>query len=139
MKRYNPFREIIRRLFSKKPVYQPVPEVTEQDVLRIARRDFPPEQLDGVFEVLSRYGAAGWERECDRVRLAALKLAAGNLDKLETMIKMAGRDYRDILAAAEYPAEFRAWGASAMKRMSQKEQQQTIDADWEQYQAWFSK
>lgn len=138
MKRYNLFREIVRGLFHKKPVRQPTPSVSGADVKRIVRRDFPPEQFDVIFEVLSWYGVAGWERECDRVRLAALKLANGNLGELRKQIKLAGEDYRDVLAAAEYPNYFHAWGISDAKSMSGKERQRIIDADWKQYQDWLA-
>jgi len=35
---------------------QPIPEVTESDVIRIVQRDFQTEQFDAVISILSNYG-----------------------------------------------------------------------------------
>ena len=49
---YNPYREIVKRLFSERHrVEQPVPDVNDEDVTRIAVRDFSEEQLGVVTAV----------------------------------------------------------------------------------------
>jgi hypothetical protein len=83
---------------------QPVPNVTAADVDRIARRDFPPDQVAPVLAALAAYGPEQWHNEPVRVRVALLRLADGNLERLHTWLKIAQTDYRDALAAAEYPA-----------------------------------
>jgi hypothetical protein len=85
--------------------------------------------------VLREYGDEKWERERSRVQLAALKLAGGNLDELERQTCAAKRDYRDVLAAAEYP-EYTRRGMFHVPRMSLREQQRIIDSDWQQYDVW---
>src|SRR5690349_21549292 len=57
--------------------------------------------------LLEAYGAAPHEREPIRVRAAALKLSRGRLAELERVLDHARRDYRDVLAWAEYPEELR--------------------------------
>ncbi len=53
---------------------------------------------------LFRYGRESHEREAARVHLAILKLSNGDLLKLDKMVDLACRDYRDVLAMAESPA-----------------------------------
>src|SRR5262249_52152388 len=80
-------------------VEQPLPRVTRADVERIIRREFLPAQYDTVLALLAEYG-----REAHRVHLALLKLSAGDVDALQSNLEAAKRDYRDVLAWAEYPA-----------------------------------
>ena len=53
----------------------------------------------------------GWkphETGRDRVQLAILKLSQGDPKKLLYWIDIGKRDYRDMLAFAEYPSQMRA-------------------------------
>jgi hypothetical protein len=136
---YNPFRQIIKRLFVEpRRIKQPVPNVNEEDVSRVVLRDFS-EEFDVVMAVLSEYGSEKWEREQARVRLAALKLAKGDLEKLKDEITAAKGDYRDVLAAAEYPKYFYTVALFGMKGASRKERQRMITEDGAQYEAWLRK
>jgi hypothetical protein len=128
-----PFRAIAAAFRERKRVRQPIPKATEDDVARIVRRDFPTEQFDSVMDVLSEYGKVRYERECSRVRLAALKLGHGDLESLGRQIAAAKRDYRDVLAAAEYPEYMRV---STLQELSRKEQHRIINSDWAQYRRW---
>lgn len=114
---------------------QPTPSVAPQDVERIVRRDFPPEDFDTVISVLKQYGIEKWQRECARVQLAALKLAAGNLKRLQMHIDAAKIDYRDVLAPAEFP-EYSRTGFRT-RELPAHEQEKIIDSDWKQYEDWF--
>jgi len=84
-------------------VTQPVPVVSLEDVERILGRDFPGDRGVMARALLAEYGRRAWHREPVRVWLAALKLADGRLDRLRRAIDLADDDYRDVLAAAEYP------------------------------------
>ncbi len=75
---------------------QPVPSVTQADVVRIARRDFG-DRSDAALELLDSYIG----NEQARVRLAVLKLSEGHLDELKRMVEAARLDYRDVLMWAE--------------------------------------
>ncbi len=114
---------------------QPFPTVTGADVERIVRRDFPADRVAEVLAMLEKYGREPWHREPHRVHVAALKLAAGNIERLRQEIEGARRDYRDVLAYAEYPGYFRR--VPAHGRLPAEEEQRIIDADWKQYQDWF--
>lgn len=69
---------------------QPVPKVTDEDVQRIAIRDFGKPQLSKVLELLQEYGKQDWNRPgSPRVRLAILKLANGDLDQIKKITEAA--------------------------------------------------
>jgi hypothetical protein len=76
---------------------QPTPTVTNADVERIVRRDFPAARVEEVLAMLEEYGGEEWHREAPRVRLAVLKLAEGRMDRLRYEIEGAKCDYRDVL------------------------------------------
>lgn len=118
-------------------ITQPIPRVTHEDVERIVSRDFPSDSTGKVFAILSEYGTEESERGVDRVRLAALKLAAGSIDRLRSTIETARGDYRDVLQAAEYPQYSRFVGPS--HELSPKEIQRIIEADWKQYRDWLAR
>lgn len=70
---------------------QPTPTVTARDVDRVVARDFSPGSAPEVAAILAEYGMEDWHGEKDRVRLAVLKLAGGNIDRLRVAIETAKR------------------------------------------------
>ena len=104
---------------------------------RIIRREFPNEQFAQITALLSQYGHEKWHRESSRVRLAALKLAHGNAEKLQVHIEAAKSDYRDVLAAAEYPDYCKI--GFRIRELPVADQRQIIDRDWKQYEDWLRK
>ena len=115
---------------------QPIPKVSRADVGRIVERDYPPTLRRQVLEIIDSYDPAGREPQRSRVQLAALKLAAGNVNELRRHVDAASRDFRDVIASAEYPAAARQRPSS---RGDETEQQHVYDADWEQYRAWLER
>jgi hypothetical protein len=107
---------------------QPAAAYTEADLDRVIARDFPPGEIRAVKALLARYGHESWHGETLRVQMACLKCANGNLQVLEREVKTAGEDYRDVLAAAEYPSYMRAYTDAA--------KQKAIESDWKQLQTW---
>ena len=71
------------------------------------------------------------------MRIAVLKLAAGDVTRLRVAMETAKKDYRDVLAPAEYPEYLRAIGPSSS--MTPEEIERIVDADWEQYSEWLHK
>ena len=116
--------------------HQRTPDVTGADVERIVLRDFPSGSLRAL-EILNQYGAEEWHREPDRVRLAALKLAAGSIDALRSAVETAKRDYRDVVALAEYPEYSRSMSPS--RAVARAERERIIAADWRQYSEWLAR
>jgi len=116
---------------------QPIPEITENDVFRIVRRDFPTEQFDAAMSILNEYGTEDWQHRVQRVRLAVLKLACGDLQALRREIDVAKNDYRDALAYAEYPEYMQKVSPSG--GLADAKRERIIRADWAQYQSWLNK
>ena len=115
-------------------VPQRTPTVNAADVERVARRDFPADQIPSVMAVLGEYGEEEWHREEQRVRLAVLKLANRDMKDLRYWIEQAKRDYRDVLGPAEYPLYGKKWGR--MDTILEEEQTRIIESDWAQYEQW---
>jgi hypothetical protein len=132
-----PFRAIAAALRKRRAVRQPIPDVSATDVERIVRRKFLKDEFDSATAELGQYADGPWPRECPRVQLAALKLAQGDLQSLRRHIANAERDYRDVLAAAEYPRYMSA-GMFRVRKLSRKEQQRIVDSDWDQDQRWLT-
>lgn len=87
--------------------------------------------------MLDEYGTEDWHRERDRVRLAVLKLAAGDMERLRYQVEGAKMDYRDVLGPAEYPGYGKRW--FHIEKLSPEERQRIIEADWKQYQDWLTR
>jgi hypothetical protein len=119
---------------NRQPGAQPVPDVSRADIARVVGRDYAAELAEVVHAELNRYNANGTDRTAARVQLAALKLAAGDIERLQSAINDANRDFRDVIAAAEYPEYCRLVRPSS--GLSADEKQQIIDADWQQYRDW---
>ena len=116
---------------------QPIPKVSNDDVKRIVHRDYPQDLYFTIMNILGEYGSESWQREKHRVRLAALKLAHGNIDELRRLIATAKRDYRDIIAPAEYPSYTK--NILGLKEKDSNLKQKIIQKDWEQYTNWLRK
>jgi hypothetical protein len=88
-----------------------------------------------IMNVLDQYGVESHERGRARVQLAVLKLSGGQRDRLEELVRMAKRDYRDIVAYAEYPEEMRI-GFVGVRRLTAEEVKAVRRRDREQYLEW---
>ena len=111
-------------------------DVSKADVERVLKRDFSSDDVTAALALLADYGKETWHREVPRVRLAILKLAGGNLQKLREAIKTASNDYRDVLAYAEYPSYFQK---IAPNEPDAAKRNQAIDSDWREYRGWFER
>jgi hypothetical protein len=108
--------------------------LTAEIVRLLVDRLFEPKERAAAMTLLQRYGAAGHEHEAIRVRVAALKLSGGQLAELERMIDHARRDYRDVLAWAEYPGEL----VQPTWRLPEPQVARIRAADRAQYLAWLA-
>lgn len=116
------------------PGEQPVPESSRADVERVTRREFAEGEFMAILEILDEYGRESWERETSRVQLAILKLADGDLDALMEYLSVAKKDYRDVLAWAEYPTYLSR--TTPGQDLSENERQELYSLDWKQYSEW---
>lgn len=113
---------------------QPLPYVSAADVDRIIPREFDEKDMAQVREIIEEYGTERWHREDARVRLAVLKLSGGDVSKLRRQLDVANIDYRDAIAAAEYPNYMR--NVSPSTQISNEERRTIIQTDWRQYRDW---
>jgi hypothetical protein len=112
---------------------QPSPELVQKKL----RECFPDPQVAAEAEaVLEKYGRQSWHREPERVRLAMLMQCDGELGRLRELAALADRDYRDVLAGAEYPEEFRALPTTtspqemaAIRRRDRERYEKWLDSD----------
>ena len=70
----------------------------KEDVIQAIRDVFPNEDLQTILDVLSEYGKQPFERDSERVQIAAIQLSEGDIDRLLQFVVDAKRDYRDVLS-----------------------------------------
>jgi hypothetical protein len=112
---------------------QPTPTVDANDVERVVRRDFPPHAIEEILRLVADLDV----REKDRVVLACLKIANGNLDRLRGELANASGYFREILSEAEYPLATRRW--FRMNSLSDEEVRRIYESDWRQYREWLDR
>src|SRR5262245_50937239 len=88
---------------------QPPPSVTEADIERVVRRDFPATVAAEILDLIATIDV----REKPRVVLACLKIANGDLDRLRADLADASGWYREFLGEAEYPLATKRWSRMA--------------------------
>ena len=115
-----------------------IPQVTEADVVHIVDRDFAPDDRAAVLRLIEQAAQEIGPAAGPRTQLAILKLSAGKLEHVPLHVEVARRDYRDVLAAAEYPGWLKV-GFTGTESMSAEEVEELKRRDWEQYQAWLSR
>lgn len=111
-----------------------IPELTEQDVERIAIRDFGRDRLAEVLAVISEYGKReGTRPGSPRVHLAILKFAQGDFERLKKFTEIACIDFRDVVGPAESPFPH------FLSRPEGMTPEQEAKANREQYMEWLTK
>jgi hypothetical protein len=111
---------------------QYVPNVTEADIERVVKRDYPTEAQSSIFEMIRAVEV----REKPRVILACLKNGRGELQKLKGELTNADGYWKDIISEAEYPNYTKKM--FRIDRLSQEDKQLLIDQDRNQYLLWLN-
>ena len=85
-------------------------------------------------DILARYGKTPLEPEVERVCLAILKLADGDITRLESAVIAAKEDYEDTIWWAEQPkrTQFRI----ANRKLTGREETEVEAQDRKQYEDW---
>lgn len=86
-------------------------------------------------KILDGYGIKSYEGGRDRVQLAILKLCERKLERLSELVGMANKDYRDVLAYAEYPEEMKL-GFVSVSELKEDETTALRKRDRDQYLKW---
>jgi hypothetical protein len=113
-------------------VHQYHPDVTDADVERIVKRDYPPALHSAIFDLIRGVEV----REKPRVMLACLKNGRGDFGKLKGELANASGWYREIISEAEYPNYTKKM--FRIDRLSPEEQERIVEADKAQYLKWLS-
>jgi hypothetical protein len=108
---------------------------TRQQVISKVKYYWPDIHPEQVMDILDQYGIGKFEQERARVQLAVLKLSEGRFERLPDLVKAAKGDFRDVLAWAEYPGEFKL-GFVKMKQLSIEEAKAIRRRDRQQYIEW---
>ncbi len=106
------------------------PEVSDSDVERVIKRDWPLEEQEVIRTIIRQVEV----REKPRVILACLKASNGDILKLKGNLAEAAGYYREIIGEAEYPNYMKK--AFRMEKLSEAEKSTIIERDKNQYLAW---
>jgi hypothetical protein len=109
--------------------------ITRHKVLEKIAQYWPDVDPQEVMNVLDKYGVESHERGRARVQLAILKLSEGERERLKELVGIAKRDFRDVLAYAEYPEEM-SIGFIGVSQLSSIEVKELRKRDKEQYLNW---
>ena len=115
-------------------VIQPVATISMEDILRIIARDFGAFDRQDILAILKKYREEDGVGE-RRVWASVLRLSAGDPERLRHLVALALNDYRDILAAGEYPSFCEKIGFNT-EVDSKHELEAAWQADWESYRRW---
>lgn len=97
---------------------------TAAEVAAAVAAQFDGASADRIRALLDDYGREPHERERERVQIAIVVQSAGCEDKLRKLIRMAKRDYRDVLAgplSAAEGAAARSAAADMLERWGRKD------------------
>lgn len=113
----------------------PIANISENDIDRLVKRDFHPEEVIEILKLLSLYQSETLNGK-NRVHASILKLSNGNISKVRNYIEMANNDYRDVIALAEYPN----FSEHAFNDdLVEDKVKQLENSDYVQYAIWFNK
>lgn len=114
---------------------QKIPNISDSDIKRIVRRDFPKLKFTEIEDILKMYKSES-ERGRNRVYASILKLSDSNIELVKEYVERANVDYRDVIALSEYPnySEY-----AFEDDLPVKKKKQLINDDWTQYEAWLNK
>ncbi len=80
-----------------------IPVYTREQVVAEAERQFGKDAAKAIMHLLDQYPVPrGQGSAAERVQMAILKLAKGDLDTLRHYLKQAKDDFRDVLFWAEH-------------------------------------
>lgn len=111
---------------------QPI-QISSELLEQLIKREFGERYIE-VTEQLKQVNS---DNESGRRRISAaiLKLANKRQGHLERLIQRANSDFRDIIAEAEYPRVFEA----GFGELTDEEERDANEADWNEYQNWLNK
>ncbi len=70
-------------------------------VLKVVQHQYTESDVGRVCELLRKYGGRRGEPERERVQLAILKRSDGNIEQLQSLIKQAKHDFREVISPGQ--------------------------------------
>jgi len=120
----------------------PEPVALTPPVIKKVRQLFPPDQQSEAISLLEKecgrnlpFSEDDSAQGLERVRLAVIKLAGGNLAELLRQIDIARVDWRDVLSSAEYPEASRM-GFVEYNNLDERNRNEIKARDRQQYVDW---
>jgi len=112
---------------------QPAAKITDELLDKLIRREFPND-IDEVKRKLNTI-VSDSQAGKNRFSAAVLKLANGDLTKIDALVEKCNEDFRDIVSMAEYPkcSDYGFGEIPADKTNA------IYDKDWTQYSDWLNK
>jgi len=114
---------------------QKVPKISDNDINRIIKRDYPQSEFTRIESILKMYKSNSEEGK-NRIYAAILKLSEGNVELIKNFVEKANYDFRDIIALSEYPNYSRY---AFDNNLTEQKRKQLIDDDWFQYENWLNR
>jgi len=93
-------------------------------------------EREKAWKTLEPYGTEEFHREGSRVKLAVLKMAGSNLERIDYYTGLACIDYRDILALAEYPEQMQH---PPLEKKDPEGHARMVENDRRQYESWIER
>ena len=106
-----------------------MPRITRKKILEKVAQLWPKADATEITGMLDGCGRQA------RVQLAVLKLCEGDREQLPRWVEAAKRDWRDVIAYAEYPKEMRT-GPVELRAMSPEDKRALRERDRAQYLEW---
>ena len=122
---------------------EPKPVALTGFVLEKLRETFAPQFQDEAIRALEtgltfHLPFVVTAAELERVRLAVIKVAAGDLEELRRQVNVAQSDWRDVINDAEYP-EASAMSLTDYANLDENDKHDITTRDRQQYISWLGK
>ncbi len=112
---------------------QPVAKISDAELKKLIDREFP-KNSDLVKRKLTEIRSDSQNGK-NRIGAAVLKLAKSDLNAIDSLIKKANEDFRDVVSQAEYPRASKY----GFDELSEKELKTDYLNDWTEYVDWKNK
>ena len=112
---------------------QPIPKISNRILEEIIERDFGINSI----EVKTKLNQVKSDTESgkNRISVAILKLANGNINSIDNFIELANSDFRDVISQAEY----KRCSELGFEDIEKSEIGKIYLEDWKEYTEWLNK
>jgi hypothetical protein len=112
---------------------EPASKISDKTLERLLEREFGS-RAGEVNQKLQRINSDSPNGK-NRFSAAILKLANSDFEKIDYYINLCNDDFRDVVAAAEYPERMKF----AFHKIARWKKRQIYLSDWNQYSRWLRK